>query len=213
MRTTALKKPDAFTLFELVLVCVGCSAFLLMVFSMAGAKQRAHAASCRNMNKSVSLAFRMFSNDHDDRFPWQLAATNGGSMESVLSSQTFAHFLVASNEINTPKVLSCPADREKRATRDWSSFGNSNLSYFVGIDATKTNAMMLLMGDSDLRGGSANNGMLRLAANSTVKWSGAVHKNRGNIGFTDGSVWQFTNPNLLDYFKTNGSPVVRLAIP
>ena len=57
----------------------------------------------------------------------------------------FYEFLTLSNELSTPKLLLCPADKKKRAATDFSSsingglvnagFRDNSVSYFISLDA------------------------------------------------------------------------------
>ena len=55
-----------------------------------------------------------------------------------------------SNELATPKVLFCPADAGHHwATNFTTDFGNTNISYFVGLDAKDDCPMSILVGDDN----------------------------------------------------------------
>src|SRR5690349_8253126 len=75
---------------------------------------RHHASPCRinctNNLKQIGLAFRTWALDNNDQFPFQVSATNGGTMELTGSGIASVHFQVMSNELSTPKILLCPAD-------------------------------------------------------------------------------------------------------
>jgi hypothetical protein len=60
--------------------------------------------------KQIALAARIWANDHNDTYPPDV--------------------LTMSNELNTPKILTCPDDKSKTRAMDWAEFSVAeNLSY------------------------------------------------------------------------------------
>ena len=95
-----------------------------------------------------------------------------------------------------------------------SDFDNSRLSYFVGVDATQTNATMFLSGDRNLTNGlPVTRGLLSLTTNRPAGWTGKMHANAGNIGFADFSVMQLTTSGLRSALERTGLTTNRLAMP
>jgi len=154
----------------------------------------------------------------------QVSTNEGGSREWIGGPNAFRHFEVMSNELNTPKLLVCPADQKSRVVAN--SFGataasgrvpftsNSNLSYFVGVDATETNLNLFLFGDRNLTNGTpVTDGLLELTTNQPSNWTEQIHGRRGNIAFPDGSVRTLETGGLRDAVRNTGAATNRLAMP
>ncbi len=58
-------------------------------------------------------------------------------MERAATGNVAAVFPVMSNELNTPKILFCPEDKIRTQATMFTATqpGNSNISYFVNLDA------------------------------------------------------------------------------
>jgi hypothetical protein len=157
----------------------------------------------------MGVAFRMWANDHNDHFPW------GANLSEKLL-EPYAYLLLATNELNSPKILVCPEDKQRSRTVAFDQkFSNQNLSYFLGLDADETKPQTILSGDRNL---STNNtilsGLVKLQAGTSVGWAPGLHSPSGNIGLGDGSAQQIGPRFILPTFsdETNGLPQ-RLLIP
>src|SRR4051812_22800929 len=110
MTQIRMSKPAAFTLIEL-LVVIAIIAILasLLLPALARAKARAQRISCTSQLKQVGLAYRLFSNDHGDKFPFAVAETDGGTVGPTAPNNNNGGSAVAiytslSNELVTPKI-------------------------------------------------------------------------------------------------------------
>jgi len=77
--------------------------------ALAQAKAQAMSINCINNLKQFGLSVRVWALDNDDDFP-----PNSLSM---------------SNELNTPKILVCPADTNRVVAKNWETFTTANCTY------------------------------------------------------------------------------------
>ena len=105
---------NGLTLIE-CMVIIGVLAFLglLLLPAHTGNKASWKTINCINNLKQVDLAFRQWANDHNGKLPTEVSVTTGGAMEAMAAGDVAAVFQVMSNELSTPKILFCPADKRK----------------------------------------------------------------------------------------------------
>jgi len=213
------QRNQAFTLVEL-LVVIGV---LMILFTMIdfetspNAKRMAQRINCVNNLKQVGIAYGLWAEDNNGKYPMQVSTTNGGSMELVAKGENvWINFLVMSNEVSTPKILYCTADADRVCATNFSSDLNGKISYFVGLDANTNSSETFLSGDDNLSigGDQVKSGLLELSTNAPISWTAARHKFAGNIGLADGSVQQATSSYLRQsLLPQTGLATNRLAIP
>jgi len=198
-----------------VLLVVATVGLLAAVFlpRMAAHRVRCSPIGCTSNLKQIGLACRLWSNDNSDEFPW-VSTNAAGSRAFANSPQVFQHFAALSNELVTPMVLVCPTDTQRIKARNFTQLSNTNLSYFVALDADESKPQRLLSGDRNITGGTLSNNFLRrLTPTSNAGWTTEMHNNAGHIGLSDGSVEQVTALGLKKLLQAQDLPVIRLAIP
>jgi hypothetical protein len=180
---------------------------------LVSAKGKSKRIQCVNNLKQSGLAFRIWEGDNNDKYPMAVSTNKNGSMEYAEGGNTFRHFQVMSNELNTPKILVCPADN-RIAAASFARLKNQNVSYFVGLDATEIQPRMLLTGDRNVTNGlSPVRSVLELRPEIPAGWTEAMHNRVGNIGLADGSVQQVSIPGLQQMLKNTGDSTNRIALP
>src|ERR1017187_10463983 len=135
---------QGFTLVGLLIIIAVLAILAAMLLpALASAKRKAQRINCVNNLKQDGLAFRLWEGDNGDKYPMAVSTNKNGTME--YAADVFRHFQVMSNELNTPKILVCPAD-DRTAAASIARLKNQNVSYFVSLDATDVRPPMLLTG-------------------------------------------------------------------
>jgi prepilin-type processing-associated H-X9-DG protein len=190
---------------------------------------RAPGISCMNNLKQTGLAFRLWAQDNNDKFPMEVSITNGGAMESATNGNLVSVFQVMSNELNTPKILRCPADTLGEYATEFENFGRTNISYFANLDGSAGLPGTLLCGDRNITGGRlAPPGILELTPGMLLDWDKKLHtkgweirltrvklyeRGFGNIAYADGSVSALDRFELNQAVQNSGVATNRLIMP
>jgi len=103
-----------------------------------------------------------------------------------------------SNELSTPKILTCRSDDERVSANSWPDLNNTNISYFVNPSPSDVYPQMVLSGDDNfaIDGVPVNSGVLNLWTNRSISWTAKRHHFAGNLALADGSVSQVSLSGL-----------------
>jgi hypothetical protein len=193
-----------------VLAVLAC----LLLPALSAARKKAQLINCVGDLMQIGLGCRIWEGNHTNLYPMSISTNLGGTLEYVATGATFRHFQIMSNELSTPKVLVCPADVRLPAENFGFAFGNTNISYFIGVDADDSRPQDLLSGDRNIVGGNKlADGILEITTNQSVGWSSEMHNSVGNIGRADGSVQHLTADGLRQLLQQTCVATNRLALP
>lgn len=215
-RTSSSKLSNcAFTIIELILIVVSLTLLiLLMTFGLPNARRAASLKTCANNLRQIGLAFRTFCIDSSDSFGMHVPEASGGSDEAKYTGELFRHFQVMSNELGACGMLVCPTDNRRPAAAFTNGFSNTNISYFVGIDASDWNPYMFLCGDRNVTNGlPLTNSILTLTTNRPSGWTVGLHNRCGNVLLASGEVLRFNSALLNAALAQTGSTTNRLQMP
>ncbi len=173
-----------------VLSIIGILASLLIVALASGHAKSKQTACLSNLHQ-IGLGFTGFALDHEGKYPMDLAARLGGSLDfntdrvitNTRFSRAFQHFQSLSNDAPNAKIMTCPADRYHKRAEAYPTFGNTNLSYWANPLAVPHATLEVLAGDWNLaavRGQESNSLVL--------KFGREVHPYLGSVLFADGRV-------------------------
>jgi prepilin-type processing-associated H-X9-DG protein len=204
----------SFTLIELlVVVAVVAVLGFVLVTASRRTQQRAFKISCTSNLMQIGISFKTWALDNKDLFPWQVLTNQAGEIRPEAATNVYVHFLVMSNELTTPRPLRCPADASRPVATTFARLSNTNVSYFLNLDAKETTPQMFLAGDRNLTNGlPLTNHVLFLATNLPAGWTHEMHSGNGNVALADGSVQQFSTIRL-GRAVTNAGAGNRLLMP
>ena len=185
------------TLVEFVVVIFVIVLLMAMLIPPASSTQREKALriNCINNLKEIGVAVKIWQGDNNNKMPMQFYATNHETMKLVANGNSWALWQTMSNELITPKILHCTADKQTtNAISFTQNFSDANISYFFNLDASDAYPQTILDGDDNLaiNGVRVPPGILNLGTNANISWTKERHGGCGNLGMADGSVQQAT---------------------
>jgi hypothetical protein len=208
----------------------------VLVPQMIQKKRTSQRVACVGNLKIVVLGELLWINDNPKgRLSWQVPTNEGGTLEYLDRGKLFPHFKALSNKLSTPVILTCPADN-REAVKAFSILEDSNLSYFMNMDAPMGGrsgppmpldeiSMSIVLGDRNVTNNPGPRaGIISVTASnySSLGWNSRMNHGRnpyrisiGNVACVDGSVRTMTPIDLQKAFKYevfNGYSS-RLALP
>ncbi len=219
-RRSGRRAAKAFTFVELIIVI---AIIAVMALLLIPALKRTNGTSswvtrCMSNLRQIGLGLYMFADDNHNRYPPQVSVADGGSLELIASNSAALHFRTLSNHLHGNwSIWHCPADRARQPLTNSTALTDTNLSYFISLDATLALTNAILSGDRNLEvaGQPVNAGLFTLTTNTAVGWTSELHKSKaggcGNLLFVDTRVQNVRA--ALPAIQRQGLATNRLVIP
>jgi len=207
---SSMKSARGFSIVELlvslsIVILIGWL-FLQPAGRNSGSSQR---IKCVNNLKNLGLAVRIYA-DNSSGSRLSAAVTN------LITLTVADYFRALADELVTPRVLTCPADRRVLESTNFRSLSNRNISFFANVAVQQNDSAAFLFGDRNLKTNEVavpSGGILILAPNLDIGWTKEMHNEMGNITMSDGSVQQFSSERLKQALQKPALSTNRLLIP
>jgi hypothetical protein len=202
-----------FTQLEFLVVVVIVIVLVGMLVPGGGMKRaRLHRIMCSLNLKGIGSLPHKAANP--SAFSLAASAASVGSLQQTTEPEyLWRYWLAFSNEPSMPKLLLCPADKERQLARGtqgrsvplgWNKLtNNAHLSYFLGLNALEDHPRSILAGDRNVTTNRIVFGSGRhvLAQGTVLCFTEAIHRTEGNLLLGDGSVQQVANGRFTDRFQ------------
>ena len=194
-------------------------------------RDRAWRITCIGSLKISSMNFRLFANDEDGAYPFQLLSQRTNSMmfgspfNGNDPTELWKLIQVAQTNRFSPRVLICPSDQLRRPADSFlttglpGEFAHTNsrlnaLSYFLSIDPYEGSPQVILMGDRYLTTDPETSWERKTrflfgqqdfsqgaGLEQKVRWISTFHQGGGNAAFMDGSAQYLTTAKLREAIR------------
>ena len=175
--------------------------------------EKVQSQRCVNKLKQIGIATRIYATDNQDRYPWQVPQSEGGTAEiaqprsdtdalldsdgkPIFDANAWRHFQALSNELSNPKVLRCPNDESRTQANTFQSTPPKGAGRNV-IPFDKNSVSYWLRTDPEV-GEARRNEVMVVCPH---------HDGQYNILLTDSSVQQASWNRLAQYFKDITNPI------
>jgi prepilin-type processing-associated H-X9-DG protein len=182
----------------------------LLLPAILKAKAKGFQTFCTSNLPGIGVGLISYAESHDGNFPQQVPAAQGGCaplptnsiLPGGLISRDVRPFTLAASTLGSPKILTCPTDRDKRPIVSFAAVHSTNVSYFTSVRARRNNLNTLLSGDNHIRFIASNVSPIGFRP----YWSTNRHDDSVNILFSDGRVQGIHSNNLPQVFYTAARP-------
>lgn len=207
----SLRHLSAFTLVEtMVATLIIVILIALIMPAIMKAKAKGFQTFCTSNLRGVGIGLISYAESHDGNFPQQVPVSQGGCaplppatiLPGGLISRDVRPFTLAASSLGSPKILSCPTDRDKKPILSFAAVHSTNVSYFTSVRARRNNLNTLLSGDNHIT--FVPSGISPIGFRPT--WRTNRHDDSVNILFSDGRVQGVTSNNLPQVFYTAAKP-------
>jgi prepilin-type N-terminal cleavage/methylation domain-containing protein len=212
-----------FTLVELLaVIAIVTILAMLLLPALINTQAKARRIQCLSNLRQTGIGFHSFLQDHDNGFPMQISTNAGGTLETIMPAYrpgagfyfSFVHFQSLSNDLDNPRVFSCPSDPARAPEDEFARLSNKNLSYFVGANADYSLANSILAGDRNIMSAASGQApaMVRLSESMPVNWTRQLHGLKGNELFADSHV-ERVNGRAVKLPRRNAPAMMDLMLP
>jgi prepilin-type processing-associated H-X9-DG protein len=216
MKTEA-RRLEALTLIEvLVIIAILFVLAAMLLPSLSNGDRHPRRVVCLSQLKTIGRGFVMWPDDHNGQFPWQIPASNGGTLEFIYTGHTFPHYEKLSKYVRQPETFLCPSDKAKHAVTNYAALSDQSVSYFLNVDlSTNSPSASIVAGDRNLQanGKPVQPGLFTLTTNLDMNWTHEAHDERGNLAFADGHAESVKTNRLNELIQSRSPATNRLAVP
>jgi len=147
---------------------------------------------CAYNQKQIAEAFSNMARDRDDLFLW---VPTGGEKEPVAHAQLALQYRSLSNYLQNIAVLICPSDRTRQMAFGFDAITDTNVSYFMNVDAGKgpNAADTIFLGDRHLEVGTnaVPPGLFIYTNGMEMGWTTELHMRGRMNGMPPGTTNQY----------------------